>query len=86
MINLEQATLTGLYNGIVVDNEDPNSQGRVLVRLAWADETEKVEAWARVARLAATSRSATTTARGFRPRPATRCSLCSWMAIRRSPA
>ena len=53
MINLEQATLTGLYNGIVVDNEDPNSQGRVLVRLAWADETEKVEAWARVARLAA---------------------------------
>lgn len=40
----------GLYPGIVSDNQDPDGQGRVRVRLPWApDASDRYDAWARLA-------------------------------------
>ena len=41
----------GVYPAIVVDNQDPDGQGRVLVRLPWSPDSSGAayEAWARLA-------------------------------------
>jgi uncharacterized protein involved in type VI secretion and phage assembly len=44
----------GLYPATVSDNQDPDGQGRVQVRLPWApDDSDRYDAWARVATLMA---------------------------------
>lgn len=45
----------GVHVGVVTDNQDPASQGRVKVRLPWAPDaqSERYETWARLATLMA---------------------------------
>lgn len=45
----------GVYVALVVDNEDPDDQGRVKVRLPWSadSDSQRYEAWARLATLMA---------------------------------
>jgi uncharacterized protein involved in type VI secretion and phage assembly len=43
----------GVYPALVVDNQDPDNQGRVRIRLPWSPDTAEAayEAWARLATL-----------------------------------
>ena len=45
----------GVYVGVVVDNQDPDQQGRVRIQLPWSPDSggESYEAWARLATMMA---------------------------------
>lgn len=51
----------GVYPAVVTDNQDPDGQGRVRVRLPWAADNgdQQYEAWARLATLMAGDRRGT---------------------------
>lgn len=74
--------LFGVYPGLVADVKDPDSQGRVKIRLPWLDRASgRYEAWARLATLMAGSGRGA----GSFPILATRYSWRSRAATPRSP-